>query len=110
MYITGIKTYLCEGYHERLRWIFVQVETDEGVVGLGDATNWPNGEIIVKAIQSLAPVVVGESPFDIEKLWRKMYWANTPSAMGGCRSRPSAASRAPAGTSWARSPGNRSTT
>lgn len=83
MRITDVKTYLCEGYHERLRWIFVQVETDEGVVGLGDATNWPNGEIIVKAIHSLKPVVIGESPFDIEKLWKRMYWANIPLGYGG---------------------------
>lgn len=83
MKITDVKTYFCEGYHERLRWIFVHVETDEGVVGLGDATNWPNGEIIVKAIQCLKPVVVGESPFDIEKLWKKMYWANIPLGYGG---------------------------
>jgi len=83
MKITDVKTYFCEGYHEQLRWIFVHVETDEGVVGLGDATNWPNGEIIVKTIQCLRPVVIGESPFDIEKLWRKMYWANIPLGYGG---------------------------
>jgi len=41
MKITDVKTYLVEGYHERLRWVFVHVETDEGVLGLGDATNWP---------------------------------------------------------------------
>ena len=34
-------------------WILVQVFTDEGLVGLGDATNWPGGSIICKAIEEL---------------------------------------------------------
>lgn len=83
MRITGVKTYVCEGYHERLKWVFVRVETDEGVVGLGDATNWPHGEIIAKAIQSYASLVVGESRFDIEKLWKRMYGALWPMGYGG---------------------------
>ena len=83
MKITDVKVYLVEGYIERLRWIFVQVYTDEGVIGLGDATNWPHGEIIVKAIQCLREHVVGESPFDIEKLWKKMFGALVPLGFGG---------------------------
>lgn len=83
MRITDVKTYLVKGYHERLRWVFVHVETDEGIVGLGDATNWPHGEIIIKAIQCLKEHVVGESPFDIERLWKKMYNALLPMGFGG---------------------------
>jgi galactonate dehydratase len=83
MRITDVKVYLVEGSHERLRWIFVHVYTDEGLVGLGDATNWPHGEIIVKAIQCLREHVVGESPYDIERLWKKMYGALVPLGYGG---------------------------
>jgi len=83
MKITDVKVHLVEGYHERLRWIFVQVFTDEGVVGLGDATNWPHGEVIVKAIQCFREHVIGMSPFDIERLWKTMYGALWPLGYGG---------------------------
>lgn len=83
MKITDVKTYLVKGYHDRLRWVLVHVETDEGVVGLGDATNWPHGEIIVQAIQCLKQHVIGESPLDIERLWHKMYGALIPLGYGG---------------------------
>jgi galactonate dehydratase len=83
MKITDVKTYLVQGHHERLRWVFVHVFTDEGVIGLGDATNWPHGEIITRAINCLRDTVVGESPFDIEKLWKKMYGALVPMGYGG---------------------------
>ena len=44
MKITDVKIYLTEG-----SWTFVQVFTDEGIVGVGDATNWP-GEGTVGAV------------------------------------------------------------
>ena len=83
MKITDVKTYLVQGYHERLKWVFVQVETDEGVVGLGDATNWPHGEIIVKTIECHKEHVIGESPFDIERIWKKLFGALIPMGFGG---------------------------
>ena len=43
-------------------WILVQVFTDEGVVGLGDATNWPGGTIIKQSIEELSRFVIGEDP------------------------------------------------
>lgn len=83
MKITDVKTYFCQGHLEPLRWIFVEVETDEGVVGLGDGTNWPHGEIVVKAIEALKPVVVGQDPFNIEMLWNQMYRALYPMGVAG---------------------------
>ena len=53
MKIADVKVHLVEGFLDRLQWVFMQVYTDEGVVGLGDATNCPHAEIIVKAIQCL---------------------------------------------------------
>ena len=60
---------------ERSPWVFVEVCTDEGVVGLGDATNWPGGAIIKKAIEDLSQFVIGEDPFHIEYLYYRMYRA-----------------------------------
>lgn len=50
----------------------VEIETDEGMVGLGNVALAPH---IAKAIidQYLAPLVIGHDPFDYEYLWQRMY-------------------------------------
>jgi L-alanine-DL-glutamate epimerase-like enolase superfamily enzyme len=55
-------------------WTTVEVETDNGLVGLGNVALAPR---IAKAIidQYLAPLVVGQDPFDYEYLWQRMYRA-----------------------------------
>jgi len=68
MRITDVKTYLTEG-----DWTLVQVFTDEGIVGVGDATNWSGEEAVGAVVEQLKPLIIGETPFDIERLWQKMY-------------------------------------
>ncbi|GAB3626454.1 racemase [Pandoraea terrae] len=53
-------------------WTVVEVETDTGLVGLGNVALAPR---IAKAIidQYLAPLVIGHDPFDYEYLWQRMY-------------------------------------
>ena len=79
MKITRVETLLVQSWRKTQDiaspWIFVQVYTDEGVVGLGDATNWPGGTIIKQAIDELGKLVIGENPFNIEFLYHKMYHA-----------------------------------
>ena len=72
MKITGVEPLLCEGYYQN--WVFVKVTTDEGLVGWGDATDFPGEPIIAEAVRYLARYVVGESPLNIEKVWNKMYF------------------------------------
>jgi L-alanine-DL-glutamate epimerase-like enolase superfamily enzyme len=81
--IADVKVSLCEGHTDRLRWVFVHVETDAGVVGVGDASNWPHGEVIARTIESFKDVVIGEGPFDIENPYNKMYWSLIPFGPGG---------------------------
>lgn len=71
MKITDIKTYITKG--RQTPWIFVQVFTDEGLVGTGDATNYPGALIVNKAIEEIKPLLIGENPFNREMLWEKMY-------------------------------------
>ncbi len=56
-------------FHE---WLICEVETDNGIVGIGNAALAPT---ITKQIIDtyLAPLVIGEDPFDNEYLWQKMY-------------------------------------
>lgn len=53
-------------------WTVVEIETDEGIVGIGNVALAPR---IAKAIidQYLAPLVIGHDPFDYEYLWQRMY-------------------------------------
>ncbi|WP_069384736.1 L-rhamnonate dehydratase [Halomonas caseinilytica] len=55
-------------------WTTVEIETDNGLVGLGNVALAPR---IAKAIidQYLAPLVIGQDPFDYEYLWQRMYRA-----------------------------------
>ena len=85
MKITDVHVYVVQGSHERMSWVLVNVETDEGVVGLGDATNWPHGVIIAKTIECLKEHVIGENPFNIEKLWKKMLPNATSMLMNCCQ-------------------------
>ncbi|SOZ19055.1 putative dehydratase, member of enolase family [Cupriavidus taiwanensis] len=53
-------------------WMVVEIETDTGLVGIGNCALAPR---VAKQIvdEYLAPVVIGQDPFDNEYLWQKMY-------------------------------------
>ena len=74
MKITDVKPILCQGGIKT--WTFVKVSTDEGITGWGDASEWVRVQGHVRAIADLAPLVIGEDPFNIEKLWQKMWVAS----------------------------------
>src|SRR5438445_1539784 len=85
MKITDVKTFLVDasspgGWGAR-NWCFVKVETDEGIVGLGEASGWPR--VIQTAIQDLTPALIGEDPGRIERLWQKMLLAIMGHGMTG---------------------------
>lgn len=50
----------------------VLVHTDDGQVGIGTAYSHP-GIVELVAQRQLAPLLVGEDPTDVERLWDKMY-------------------------------------
>jgi galactonate dehydratase len=54
-------------------WLFVKVTTDTGVSGVGEGSGWP--AVLETAVRDLAPVVIGDDPADIERLWQKMFVA-----------------------------------
>jgi len=56
-------------------WIFLKLTTDTGIVGFGEAYAIPfHPNVAVKMIEDICErYVVNENPFQIEKLWRKIY-------------------------------------
>ena len=67
MKITRIKTFVLEA------GIFVKVETDAGIYGLGEAGMKRRGRAIAEVVHSMAPDLVGQDPFRIEHLWQVMF-------------------------------------
>jgi L-rhamnonate dehydratase len=68
----------------------VRVHTDAGITGLGEVDSSPmaakgaiDGPFSHTTTTGLAKVVVGEDPFEIERLWHKMYRTNIYSGRSG---------------------------
>ncbi len=71
MKITDIKTYLVEAH--RRNWVFIEVETDEGITGVGEATIEPFERTMVTLIEDYKRTVLGKDPRAIEYLWEDRY-------------------------------------
>ena len=81
MKIIDIKTYVVKpkfpeksGAFEG-EWTFVQVDTDEGITGWGEASNSPGGGsfLSAKTIGILRESLLGKDPFEIESIWQQNY-------------------------------------
>jgi L-alanine-DL-glutamate epimerase-like enolase superfamily enzyme len=78
MKIVDVKTYIVGNpppHRGGLNWIFLKLVTDEGLEGWGEC-NAPRlrERTIVQLIQELSTrFVIGEDPFNIEKIWEGLY-------------------------------------
>ena len=81
--IVKVEPHLLTGVRGYAPWLFVRVETAEGIVGWGEGTNFPGVQPIATAIGNLRSAVVGQSAWDIEKLWNRMYRYLYYNGMGG---------------------------
>src|SRR5258708_15670540 len=60
------------GVQSRRGALLVEIETDSGIVGIGEAG--VGGGVTATVIEKdLAPLLVGEDPLLIEYLWQKMF-------------------------------------
>ena len=76
MNITDIKTFVMWAEGAGRNWMFVKVETNEGIHGWGEGTLVNQVTTIAEAVHMLAPQIVGQSAFDIERHWQTMYLHN----------------------------------
>ena len=67
MKITAIKPFVLDA------GIYVKIETDEGIYGLGEGGMKRRGRAIAEVIHSMAPDLIGQDPFRIEHLWQVMF-------------------------------------
>jgi len=55
-------------------WVILSVFTDQpGLVGIGEASLEFQTMAVVGAIEDLSPLIIGQDPRDIEKLWQIIY-------------------------------------
>ena len=79
MKVTGVKTILLDNvapYIGHRKWLFLELSTDEGIVGLGERPTGgiPNLKSQIELIHDLCErFVIGQSPFDIERIWQRIY-------------------------------------
>jgi len=62
-------------------WLFVKVETEDGITGIGEGSGWPR--VVEAAVQDMAHVVIGQDAFAIERLWQRMHVAIMGHGMSG---------------------------
>ena len=55
------------------RWVFVRVETDDGLVGWGEASLEGHGEAILGALDGARDRLIGADPDRIEDAWQTLY-------------------------------------
>jgi len=67
-------------------WLWVRVHTDAGITGLGETYPSADAERAV-IVRSLAPVLLGRDPFEIDKLWADMFLAVSYSGWAGAEIR-----------------------
>src|SRR4051812_36968711 len=63
MHITAIATRVVNAGMRN--WVFVKVETDEGIHGWGEATLEWKTRAVVGAVEDLAPLLIGRDPRDV---------------------------------------------
>ena len=71
MKITDIRTIFVD------RYLFVQVYTDEGIVGLGESGAWGYLEASAGAVETFKRYLIGQNPLLIEHHWQYLYrWSH----------------------------------
>ena len=70
MKITKMETFLVPP-----RWLFLKIETDEGIVGWGEPVIEGRAATVEAAVKELSEYLIGKDPLKIEDHWQVMYRA-----------------------------------
>ena len=68
MKITKLKTWLVPP-----RWMFVKIETDEGICGWGEPVIEGRARTVQAAVEEMAEILVGRDPRHIQDIWQMLY-------------------------------------
>jgi galactonate dehydratase len=83
MRISAVETVVVDGGMRN--WVFVLVDTDDGLRGLGEATLEGKAETVLGAVADLSRLIVGQDASRIQHLWQVMYrdsfWRGGPAVL-----------------------------
>lgn len=71
MRITDIQTYPVWAGHRN--FLFVTVDTDEGIWGVGEAGITGRELAVIGAIDHIRPLLIGQDPFNTEHIWQLLW-------------------------------------
>jgi galactonate dehydratase len=59
----------------QVSWVLVEIETDDGLVGVGECSNWPGGAnpLVVATAELVRDSLVGRDPGRIEQIWIELF-------------------------------------
>ena len=86
MKITNVRAYVVEpftwewaGITRPLRWMFLRIDTDEGITGWGEGSSFPHhgSEMVGLGALAAKELLIGEDPTNIEVIWQKMFRRHT---------------------------------
>jgi galactonate dehydratase len=55
------------------RWLFLAIDTDEGIVGWGEPVIEGRAQTVAAAVNELAPYLIGRDPRQINDIWQTLY-------------------------------------
>jgi galactonate dehydratase len=65
-----------DGQPRQLQYVFVQVDTDQGLTGWGEITTYPGlfaNRAIAAMIREVRDYLVGQDPSHIEEIWHRLF-------------------------------------
>lgn len=60
-------------YKVKPRWIFIKINTDEGISGWGELVSGTKTETVVAGAKEMASKLIGKNPFQIERIWQRLH-------------------------------------
>ena len=71
MKIEHVEVWLVEGI--KYNWTLLRITTEQGLTGVGEATNWPGSPLVYHAARHLGERIVGLDANRIDYIWSKLY-------------------------------------
>jgi len=68
MKITSLTT-----YYVKPRWLFLKIETDEGITGWGEPVVEGRSQTVAQAVKEMGRIIIGQDPRRIEHIWQSVY-------------------------------------
>jgi galactonate dehydratase len=71
MRIENVDVWLVEGL--KYNWTLLRITADNGLTGVGEATNWPGSPLVYHAARHVGERIIGLDPRRIDYIWTKLY-------------------------------------